>query len=96
MIVQEYASSCLLDYIRQNKQTISTEVDMKLWSFNISSAMDYLVQKHYVHRDLALRNILLQSRQNIKLSDFGLSRAFNSTDSCYQASHGGIWPLKVY
>lgn len=95
MIVQEYASECLLDYVRRNKTKISVEVEMKFYAFQICSGMNYLVCKRYVHRDLALRNILMQDRYRIKVSDFGLSRAFNSSDYCYQASQGGSWPLKV-
>lgn len=56
--------------------------------------MNYLESQHFVHRDLAARNILLASRHQIKISDFGLSRALSSGNSCYQASQGGKWPIK--
>ena len=48
----------------------------------------------FVHRDLALRNILLASKQLVKISDFGLSRAVGAGSNYYKASAGGRWPVK--
>ena len=57
--------------------------------------MKYLAELRLVHRDLAARNILLASRNQAKISDFGLSRTFGSNDY-YRASAGGKWPIKWY
>ena len=56
--------------------------------------MDYLEERRLVHRDLALRNILLASQRRAKISDFGLSRAVGSESDYYRASKGGRWPVK--
>lgn len=57
--------------------------------------MEYLERKKFVHRDLAARNILLASRHQAKISDFGLSRAVNPEEGdYYKATHGGKWPIK--
>ena len=57
--------------------------------------MKYLEEMRLVHRDLAARNILLASRNQAKISDFGLSRTFGSSDY-YKATAGGKWPIKWY
>lgn len=58
--------------------------------------MNYLESRHFVHRDLAARNILVMSHQQVKISDFGLSRALGVDDDYYQANKGGRWPIKWY
>jgi len=42
--------------------------------YQVSDGMDYLHEKKIIHRDLALRNILIMSKTVCKISDFGLSR----------------------
>jgi serine/threonine protein kinase len=44
------------------------------WIYQLAQVMAYLSNKKIVHRDLAVRNILLKNEKYIKLSDFGLSR----------------------
>lgn len=58
--------------------------------------MQYLEGKKFVHRDLAARNILLASRHQAKISDFGLSRAVCGDREYYKATQGGRWPIKWY
>ena len=58
--------------------------------------MKYLEEQRFVHRDLAARNILLASRHQAKISDFGLSRALGTDHEYYKATQGGRWPIKWY
>lgn len=55
--------------------------------------MKYLVENRLIHRDLAARNILLATKNQAKISDFGLSRSFGGNDY-YRATAGGKWPIK--
>lgn len=57
--------------------------------------MEYLEKERFVHRDLAARNILLASKYQIKITDFGLSRTLCAKDY-YRATEGGRWPIKWY
>lgn len=60
---------------------------------DIVAGMTYLASLEFVHRDLATRNILLDSKMKCKISDFGLSRHFLKDDHYYK-SQGGQIPVK--
>lgn len=63
----------------QNSLPIQLLVDM---SINIAAGLEYLSHHHYVHRDLATRNCLIDSNFTVKIADFGLSQDIYSTDYC--------------
>ncbi|XP_039294845.1 tyrosine-protein kinase Shark [Nilaparvata lugens] len=95
LMVQELAPlGSMLMYILKNQNNISVS-DLKLWAWQIACGMQYLAGQKRVHRDLAARNILLASRNQAKVSDFGLSRRCGDRDY-YTASQGGRWPIKWY
>ena len=54
----------LLDYLLTFTQEILLG-DLKLWAAQIAWGMMYLEEKRFVHRDLATRNILLQSKGQV-------------------------------
>ena len=51
-------------------------------SINIAAGLEYLAQHHYIHRDLATRNCLIDSNFTVKIADFGLSQDIYATDYC--------------
>lgn len=46
--------------------------------FGISAAMTFIHQKGIIHRDLKTANVLLDSKMEPKICDFGLSKSFDS------------------
>jgi protein-serine/threonine kinase len=64
----------LFDYILANRYL--KEKDASRLFAQLISGVDYLHQKHIVHRDLKLENLLLDRHRNIIITDFGFANAF--------------------
>ena len=61
---------------------------------NIASALVYLAENCYVHRDIAARNCLVGGGLICKLSDFGLTLRTNGSDSSILPLTGTTVPVK--
>lgn len=55
--------------------------------------MEYLSSKRYIHRDLATRNILVESESRVKIGDFGLTKVLPQDKEYYMVKEPGESPI---
>lgn len=55
--------------------------------------MEYLSNKRYIHRDLATRNILVESELRVKIGDFGLTKILPQDKEYYMVREPGESPI---
>ncbi|GLD45530.1 protein-tyrosine kinase 2-beta-like protein, partial [Lates japonicus] len=74
------------------QQYILTGTTLILYCLQICKALAYLEGLNMVHRDIAVRNVLVASPDCVKLGDFGLSRYVDEQEY-YKASVSRL-PIK--
>uniref|UniRef100_A0A8C4M9T4 non-specific protein-tyrosine kinase n=1 Tax=Equus asinus asinus TaxID=83772 RepID=A0A8C4M9T4_EQUAS len=84
IIMELYPFGELGHYLERNKNSLKV-LTLVLYSLQICKAMAYLESINCVHRDIAVRNILVASANCVKLGDFGLSR-YIEDEEYYKAS----------
>ncbi|CAF3947640.1 unnamed protein product [Rotaria sordida] len=73
-----------------NKTTTRKQIIHSLSLTKIASALEFLAQKNYLHRDIKPDNILLSILGFFKLSDFGTCCEINETNSVQSGLMGTI------
>ncbi|XP_059138529.1 ribosomal protein S6 kinase alpha-2-like isoform X2 [Physella acuta] len=76
----------LYDYIR--KQGAITESKIQLYTRQILDAVAFLHDNNIIHGDIKGKNILLEDEDNIRLTDFGISKILKDVTSTGTASIG--------
>ncbi|KAM6915125.1 protein tyrosine kinase 2 beta, b [Xenentodon cancila] len=84
IIMELYQYGELANYLIQNQNKL-TNTTLLLFSLQICKALVYLEGVNVVHRDIAVRNVLVASPDCVKLGDFGLSR-YIEDEEYYKAS----------
>ncbi|XP_072252167.1 tyrosine-protein kinase ITK/TSK [Leuresthes tenuis] len=91
LVFEFMENGCLSDYLRERKGRLSQNVMLGM-CLDISEGMSYLENSNFIHRDLAARNCLVSSNNEVKVSDFGMTRFV--LDDQYTSSHGSKFPVK--
>lgn len=88
----------LLDHVQSPEEPGLDATRLLSYCHDVGRALTYLSARKIVHRDVAARNVLLDSALNCKLSDFGMSVVLNTDDSEYASSYvrikGGEAPIR--
>ncbi|XP_048046371.1 protein-tyrosine kinase 2-beta isoform X3 [Megalobrama amblycephala] len=84
IVMELYQHGELGNYLTENQQKL-TNATLILYSLQISKALAYLEGVNMVHRDIAVRNVLVAKPDCVKLGDFGLSR-YIEDEEYYKAS----------
>lgn len=73
MIVMEFCpNGDLLTYLRSKKSKITLKEKLKFVT-KAAKGLRYMESQKCIHRDVAARNCLLSSTNELKISDFGMS-----------------------
>jgi serine/threonine protein kinase len=91
MMVMEYCEHGSLQAHLRNHEVLEGH-RIKL-AHDTAQGLKYLAARNIVHRDIAARNILLNSEMRGKIADFGMSRE-SAADSAYYTSRGGAVPVR--
>ncbi|KAG9334116.1 hypothetical protein JZ751_009151 [Albula glossodonta] len=84
IVMELYQYGELGNYLVENQHKL-TNVTLVLYTLQICKALAYLEGVNMVHRDIAVRNVLVASPDCVKLGDFGLSR-YIEEEEYYKAS----------
>eukprot|EP00094_Tigriopus_californicus_P003163 TCALIF_03045-PA protein Name:"Similar to FLT1 Vascular endothelial growth factor receptor 1 (Gallus gallus)" AED:0.35 eAED:0.35 QI:0/-1/0/1/-1/1/1/0/1179 len=68
-------------YDNENSQQPLTAGDLYEWAKQVAMGMDYISRRGILHGDLACRNILISKYGKAKISDFGMARNIQNTNS---------------
>eukprot|EP00037_Helgoeca_nana_P031582 m.405162 g.405162 ORF g.405162 m.405162 type:complete len:173 (+) comp28426_c0_seq2:401-919(+) len=90
MLCLEYCErGTLLDHVKGSTTDTLTTARLLTYCHDTASGLHYLASRRIVHRDIAARNVLLDSAYTCKVSDFGMSAALagGADDSDYAANY---------
>uniref|UniRef100_A0A4W4FTP6 Tyrosine-protein kinase n=1 Tax=Electrophorus electricus TaxID=8005 RepID=A0A4W4FTP6_ELEEL len=85
----------LREYLAKNRERFDHK-KLLLYASQICKGMDYLASKRYIHRDLATRNILVESESRVKIGDFGLTKVLPQDKDYYTVREPGESPIFWY
>ncbi|XP_053488123.1 protein-tyrosine kinase 2-beta isoform X2 [Ictalurus furcatus] len=92
IVMELYQYGELGNYLIENQHKLAN-VTLILYSLQVCKALAYLEGVNMVHRDIAVRNILVAKPDCVKLGDFGLSRYIEEEEEYYKASVSRL-PIK--
>lgn len=66
---------------------------LTMMALDVAHGLSYLSSMKYVHRDVAMRNCMVDCNRVVKLGDFGMARSMHDND-CYRFNRKGMLPVR--
>ncbi|NXF13716.1 JAK3 kinase, partial [Smithornis capensis] len=95
LVMEFLPNGCLRDYLQKNQPRLDHRA-LLLYAWQICKGMEYLGAQRCVHRDLASRNILVESENHVKIGDFGLAKLLPQDKDYYVVREPGQSPVFWY
>ncbi|NWU14197.1 JAK3 kinase, partial [Cephalopterus ornatus] len=92
LVMEFLPNGCLRDYLQKNQPRLDHRA-LLLYAWQICKGMEYLGAQRCVHRDLASRNILVESETHVKIGDFGLAKLLPQDKDYYVVREPGQSPV---
>ncbi|KAF7229669.1 tyrosine-protein kinase ITK/TSK [Nothobranchius furzeri] len=91
LVFELMENGCLTSYLRERRGRLAQDV-MLAMCLDVAEGMAYLESSNFIHRDLAARNCLVSNNDEVKVSDFGMTRFV--LDDQYTSSQCSKFPVK--
>ncbi|RMC00984.1 hypothetical protein DUI87_22671 [Hirundo rustica rustica] len=95
LVMEFLPNGCLRDFLQKNQPRLEHRT-LLLYAWQICKGMEYLGARRCVHRDLASRNILVESDSHVKIGDFGLAKLLPQDKDYYVVREPGQSPVFWY
>ena len=84
----------LQSIVKRSETSKFSAADLTRFAHQVAKGLGFLHQIHVLHRDLALRNIVVMEDWTVKICDFGLSRIVSTPHFVYQMTAAESSPVK--
>uniref|UniRef100_A0A3Q3QAD7 Tyrosine-protein kinase n=1 Tax=Monopterus albus TaxID=43700 RepID=A0A3Q3QAD7_MONAL len=91
LVFELMKNGCLSNYLRTKKGHLSQDLMLRM-CLDVTEGMAYLESSNFIHRDLGARNCLVSENNEVKVSDFGMTRFV--LDDQYTSSQCSKFPVK--
>ncbi|XP_064030984.1 tyrosine-protein kinase JAK3 [Pogoniulus pusillus] len=95
LVMEFLPNGCLRDYLQKHRARLDHGT-LLLYAWQICKGMEYLGAQRCVHRDLASRNVLVESQSHVKIGDFGLAKLLPQGKDYYVVREPGQSPVFWY
>ncbi len=92
LVLEYMEGGSLYDYLQKNLSSTVQWLKRIELALDIGKGLSYLHTRNVIHRDLKSLNVLLDEKQNAKISDFGLSTTKQQSQSGKTKSACGTTP----